>query len=121
MSYTIIIIIFLLFRSARNGVASLLAIVFGLIWVYGTVGLAGMSINPQMSGVLSMIMGIGIDFGIQTVNRFRQEREENDAETSLKNTMSSTITPMLITTTAALIGFRAMSLETLRFWRIWEI
>ena len=66
-----------------------------------------------MSGGISMIMGIGIDFGIQVVNRFKQERKKHKIEKAMKITFSNVFMPMLITTLAALIGFRAMSLGQL--------
>ncbi|MCD6367464.1 MAG: MMPL family transporter [Candidatus Aenigmarchaeota archaeon] len=109
----IFIVVCLLFLSLRYGIISLLAIGFGIIWVYGVLGLSGMPINSTMSGGISMIMGIGIDFGIQVVNRFRQERKKHKIEKAMKITLSNVFTPMLITTLAALIGFRAMSLGQL--------
>ncbi|MCD6381612.1 MAG: MMPL family transporter [Candidatus Aenigmarchaeota archaeon] len=109
----IFIIVSLLFLSIRRGIISLLAIGFGIIWVYGTLGILGLPISSTMSGGISMIMGIGIDFGIQVVNRFRQERKKNKVEKAIKITFSNVFTPMLITTLAALIGFRAMSLGQL--------
>jgi len=109
----IFIVVCLLFLSLRYGIISLLAIGFGMIWVYGTLGLFGIYINPTMSGGMSMIMGIGIDFGIQVVNRFRQEIKKHKTEKAMKVTLSNVFVPMLITTLAALIGFRAMSLGQL--------
>ncbi|RLJ01523.1 MAG: hypothetical protein DRP10_03855, partial [Candidatus Aenigmatarchaeota archaeon] len=109
----IFIVVCLLFLSLRYGIISLLAIGFGIIWVYGVLGLSGMPIGSTMSGGISMIMGIGIDFGIQVVNRFRQERKKHKIEKAMKITLSKVFVPMLITTLAALIGFRAMSLGQL--------
>jgi len=48
-------------------------IIFGTLWGNGYVGFIGMGMSSQTSGVLSMIMGIGIDFGIQVVTRYRFE------------------------------------------------
>jgi len=109
----IFIVVCLLFLSLRYGIISLLAIGFGIIWVYGVLGLSGMPISSTMSGGISMIMGIGIDFGIQVVNRFKQERKKHKIEKAMKITLSNVFVPMLITTLAALIGFRAMSLGQL--------
>ncbi len=109
----IFMVVCLLFLSLRYGIISLLAIGFGIIWVYGILGLLGMPISSTMSGGISMIMGIGIDFGIQVVNRFRQERKRYETEKAMKITLSNVFMPMLITTLAALIGFRAMSLGQL--------
>lgn len=109
----ILIIVCLLFLSIRYGFISLLAIGFGVIWVYGVIGLSGISITSTMSGGLSMIMGIGIDFGIQVVNRFKQERKKHAPEKSLEITLSNVTFPMFVTTIAALVGFRAMSMGKL--------
>jgi len=109
----IFIVVCLLFLSLRYGIISLFAIGFGIIWVYGALGLSGMPMSSTMSGGVSMIMGIGIDFGIQVVNRFKQERKKHKIEKAMKITLSNVFMPMLITTLAALIGFRAMSLGQL--------
>ena len=93
----------------------------------GYVGLIGMGMSSQTSGVLSMIMGIGIDFGIQVVTRYRFEllnipaikERHPDLDLGPKDAMAVTlnnvIIPMLTTTLAALIGFQAMSLGKLTF------
>ncbi|MDD3159515.1 MAG: MMPL family transporter [Candidatus ainarchaeum sp.] len=106
----ILIIVSILFFSLRKGIISLFAIIFGTIWTFGIMGLTGSPINSIMSGALSMIMGIGIDFGIQIVNRFNQEKLKNNTEEAMINTIKNTWSQMLITTLAALIGFRAMSM-----------
>ncbi len=110
---SILIIVCLLLYSVRFGLISLLSILFGTIWVYGMFGTMGISVSPQTSGALSMIMGIGIDFGIQVVNRFKQELRKTTAEKAMKIAVTRTFYPMLITTLSALIGFRAMSMGTI--------
>jgi hypothetical protein len=109
----ILMIVTLLFASLRKGVTSLLAIVFGVVWVYGLIGFFGISLTSATSGSLSMIMGVGVDFGIQIVNRFRQEYAKMKAEKAMEQTLNAVILPMGITTLAALIGFSAMSLGEL--------
>jgi predicted RND superfamily exporter protein len=62
-----------------------------------------------------MIMGIGIDFGIQVVTRYRLELPDKSPQEAMALTLSKVIIPMLTTALAALIGFRAMSLGKLTF------
>ncbi len=122
----IIIILILIFRSIKYGLIPLTTIIFGIIWAMGFVGLKGMGMSSATSGVISMIMGIGIDFGIQTISRFREELlkgsknrdpnkvlEERIIENSMIETMSNVVFPMFTTTLAALIGFKAMSMGQL--------
>lgn len=109
----ILTIVCLLFGSIRKGLISLLAIAFGTLWVFGDLGFIGLGINSAMSGAISMIMGVGIDFGIQIVNRYGQERKKLETEEAIKITLNNTLPQMFVTTIAALIGFRAMALGQL--------
>lgn len=111
----ILIVVTLLFFSIRYGITSLLGIGFGTIWAFGFIALLGMSMSTQTSGAIAMVMGIGIDFGIQIVTRFRQEIRNKNPKKALTETLTNVIEPMLITTLSILIGFRAMSLGRLTF------
>jgi predicted RND superfamily exporter protein len=123
----ILIVILVLFRSIKYGFTPLSTIIFGTLWAMGFVGFIGMGMSSQTSGVLSMIMGIGIDFGIQVVTRYRfelknipnlKERHPNlkiGPKDAMAVTLNNVIIPMLTTTLAALIGFQAMSLGKLTF------
>ncbi len=104
----ILILLLLLFRSIRFGLTPLATIGIGILWAFGYIGFIGMGMNSATSGVISMIMGIGIDFGIQTVSRFRQELKKASPEKAMDITLSSIFMPMATTTMAALIGFKAM-------------
>lgn len=112
----ILIIILALFRSIKYGFTPMTTIIFGTLWAMGYVGLIGMGLSSQTSGVLSMIMGIGIDFGIQVVTRYRFELENKlGSREAMAVTLNNVIIPMSTTTLAALIGFQAMSLGKLTF------
>lgn len=111
----ILVVILVLFRSARYGLTPLTTIILGSMWAMGYVGLIGMGLSSQTSGVLSMIMGIGIDFGIQVVTRYRLELRDKIPEEAMALTLNRVIIPMSTTTIAALIGFQAMSLGKLTF------
>jgi len=105
----IVVLLLLLFRSVRFGLTPLATIGIGIIWAFGFIGMIGMGMNSATSGVISMIMGIGIDFGIQIVTRFRRELKTAVPEKAMNNSLNAVFMPMAITTLAALIGFRAMS------------
>jgi len=109
----ILIVLLLMFRSFRYGLTPLATIVIGLIWTMGFIGLQGMNLTSATSGVMSMIMGIGIDFGIQIVSRFRQELRISNSEKSMITTLHAVFMPMTTTTLSAVIGFRAMGLGQL--------
>ena len=109
----IIVVLLLLFLSVRYALIPLLVIGLGITWAFGYFGILGIQISPQTSGAISMIMGIGIDFGIQTVSRFRQELRSHGPRKSMDITLNNVLMPMATTTLAALIGFTAMSMGQL--------
>lgn len=111
----IILILILLFRSARYSLTPLGVIGIGIMWAFGYLGLIGMNLNSATSGVISMIMGIGIDFGIQIVTRYKEELRTHDGQTAMTVTMNAVFMPMATTTLSALIGFKAMTMGQLTF------
>lgn len=111
----IVIILLILFGSIRYSVIPLTVIGVGTLLTFGFLGAIGLNISSASSGAISMIMGIGIDFGIQIVNRFKQERKNQEAKTAMHSTINAVMKPMLTTTLAALIGFKAMSMGQLTF------
>lgn len=112
----ILLIVIVLFSSIRYGLIPMTTIIFGTLWAFGIMGYLGMTIDSQMAGVVSMIMGIGIDFGIQVVTRFRHELGiKRSPEEAMETTLENVIVPMGTSTIAALVGFKAMALGTLTF------
>jgi uncharacterized protein len=111
--FGIILVLFLMFRSVKYGILPLFSIIFGVLWAMGFLGLIGGTLNMMTSGTISMIMGVGIDFGIQIIVRFKYEHKTLNKKKAMEKTLSSVIGPILITTTSAVIGFLAMSLGEL--------
>ncbi|MGM5481602.1 MAG: MMPL family transporter [Nanobdellota archaeon] len=111
----IVIVLLLVFRSVRFAAVPLVTIGMGVILTMGYLGLIGINLSSTTSGVISMIMGIGIDFGIQIVTRFRQEMRTEHIETSMRKTLNAVFKPMTTTTIAAIIGFKAMGLGKITF------
>jgi hypothetical protein len=109
----IIIILILLFVSIKYGLIPLVTILLGTVWTYGVLYLIGFEVTPMTSGALAMIMGIGIDFGIQVTQRFRYELRSFAREEAMVNTLVNVFYPMLITTIAAVTGFLCLSLGDL--------
>ena len=75
--------------------------------------LADIEVTALTSGALAMIMGIGIDFGIQVTKRFRVELQSYEREEAIVNTLTNVSYPMTITTIAAVIAFLCLALGEL--------
>jgi predicted RND superfamily exporter protein len=111
----VMIVVIFLFRSIYYGLNSLLTVVFGIAVGFGIYGLLGLNITPQTSGAISLGIGIAVDFGIQPIARYREEREELGIEDALSETLKGVLTPMTIGLIAANIGFLALAVGKLTF------
>ncbi len=77
ISLAAIILIFLLlvwnFRSILIPVLTLIPIVIGIIWTYGTIALTLGSVNLFTIMIMVIMLGLGIDFSIHAASRFHEE------------------------------------------------
>ena len=63
----------LFLRSARYGIASVLPILMTVAWLYGFMEVTGYSINIVTATIAAVSIGIGIDFAIHFIARYREE------------------------------------------------
>ena len=84
----------------------LLAIVMTLVWTFGFIGLAGIPFAVLLIAVPPILIAIGIDFGIHSINRYREERVQglsvSDAMT--RTTDQMTVAFAIVAGTSA-VGF----------------
>jgi len=110
----ILVILYFLLRSVKSTILTIATILFGIVWALGFAGIIGMTLNPITTSVTTMIMGIGIDFGIQVITRYKYELNRYDKRKAMEETITNIFFPISITTISALVGFRAMSLGELK-------
>jgi predicted RND superfamily exporter protein len=74
----LLILIFLLFayRDPFDLVLGLVALTMAVIWTFGLLGHARIPFNQVMIAIPPLLLALGIDFGIHSVNRYREERVE---------------------------------------------
>ncbi|ERH05943.1 MAG: putative exporters of the RND superfamily [Halonotius sp. J07HN4] len=72
----LLIILFLAvaYRDPVDIAIGLLAIVMTLLWTFGFIGYAGIPFAVLLIAVPPILIAIGIDFGIHSINRYREER-----------------------------------------------
>lgn len=111
----VLIIVIILFRSLYYGLNSILTVVFGIVAGFGVFGYLGFNISPATSGAIAIGIGIGVDFGIQTVSRYIEEREHRGIDKSIQITLGGVARPMTLGCIAALLGFSSLSFGTITF------
>lgn len=111
----VIVVVIILFRSVFYGLTSLLTLIFGVLTGFGLFGWLGLNMSPATSGAITMGIGVAIDFGIQPIARYIEERDNFEIEKSLSETIKGVITPMTIGLIAANIGFLSLNVGRVTF------
>jgi len=65
------VLLWLDFRSLRYMVLANLQVLFGVVWMLGVMSLAGVQMNFINCFVATMILGVGVDYGIHLIHRMR--------------------------------------------------
>jgi len=101
-------------HSVTGGLIGLTPIVFTLLVIFGFMGFTGIPLDIATVLVGSISIGIGIDYSIHFVNRFRKEFNENKTELeALDKTLETTGKAILINVITVTMGFLVLILSNL--------
>jgi predicted RND superfamily exporter protein len=110
----IFICLVFLTHSITGGLVSLTPIVFTLLVIFGFMGFSGVPLDVATVLVGSISIGIGIDYSIHFVNRFRKEFKEDKTELgALDKTLETTGKAILINVLTVMMGFLVLVLANL--------
>ncbi len=106
MLAAVCLLLYLAVRSRRVVVAILLSLVVGLIatgaFAAATVG----TLNPISVAFAVMFVGIAVDFAIQFIVRYRDERyREGDSRTAMRRCAAEMAAPLTVAAAATAVGF----------------
>ncbi|MFQ6617428.1 MAG: MMPL family transporter [Fidelibacterota bacterium] len=109
---TIIVVFTLLlldFRNMRTAVLAMVPLIFGSIWMVGTMNLAGLMLTFVNIMGIPLILGIGIDDGVHILHRYRME-----GKGKIGTVMSSTGKAVFLTSLTTMMGFGSLKFATYR-------
>lgn len=99
----VFIVMVITFRSILYAILAAVPLLAGMIWMLGIYPLLGLKVNAINIAVIPLVIGMGIDFGIHIVHRFRVEK---DLETVYLYTGKAVFLSALTT----MIGFGSLAL-----------
>jgi|CXWL01.1.fsa_nt_gi predicted RND superfamily exporter protein len=79
----VVVLLWIDFRRLSDVLLALFPLLVGIVWMLGGMGLLGIKLNFMNVFVTTMIIGIGVDYGIHAVHRHRElagrpEKERHD-------------------------------------------
>ena len=103
----VVAVVFLDFRSIRMTLLALLPLITSKLQLFGLMGLLGIPLNPANMIVLPLILGIGVDTGVQIVHDYLREPRPYRMP-------PSTSAALVINTLMNIVGFGALMIAAHR-------
>lgn len=103
------IVITLLFNVRWRWLA-LGVVLVGLVWAFGLAGYLGIPLSVVTISGLPVLLGVGIDFGIQMHSRVEEEVVVDRELHPIQETTTRLVPPLLVATAAAVVSFLALQL-----------
>jgi predicted RND superfamily exporter protein len=106
----ILITLFLViaYRDLLDLLLGLSGLAMVVVWTFGALGLAGIPFDQILIAVPPLLLAVGIDYGIHTVNRYREERTAGATRRpAMQITVRQLVVAFGIVTATSAIGFAA--------------
>ncbi|MFO7668904.1 MAG: MMPL family transporter [Bacteroidales bacterium] len=115
----IFILLTVIFRSFSAGLLSVLPLSIAILILFGLMGFFGITLDIATALISSIMIGVGIDYTIHFLWRFKKERSKGvDHREAAYLTLITTGKGIIINALSVIIGFLALTLsnfEPLRF------
>ncbi len=110
----ILLLLFAMQRSITQGFLVFIPLSLGLIWTMGTLGWLGIPLSVATVGLSSMILGLGVEYGVFVVSRYQEERARKIGQLeSMKTTVHGIGTAVIGSGLTTIVGFGVLSFTTM--------
>jgi hypothetical protein len=108
----VFILLSIVFRSPRAGVLSSLPLSVAILVLFGIMGLFGISLDIATALLSSIMIGVGVDYTIHFLWRFKVERNRGlDHKEAVHLTLCTTGRGIFFNAFSVMVGFSALSLS----------
>ncbi len=105
----VLIILYLYFRKPLSTIMPLIPVLIAVVWTGGAMGIFGIPLDMATAGIGSLLLGMGIDYGIHLMHRYEEERKKNmPLDKAIEVAVVSTGTAVFATTATTVVGFLAL-------------
>lgn len=109
----ILVVLVLLFGSLRMGLVALVPNVLPIVFYFGVLGFAGISLNPTTALVACVVLGIAVDDTVHLMTRCRAEAHRGPEE-AVVQALRMVWRPVSVTTAVLCAGFLVLATGEMR-------
>jgi len=109
----ILLLLFVMEGSYTRGLLVFAPLSLGLIWTMGTLGWLGIPLSVATVGLSSMILGLGVEYGVFMLSRYTEERAKNIGQLdSLRTTVRGIGAAIIGSGLTVIVGFGVLAFAT---------
>jgi len=109
----ILLLLFVMEGSYTRGLLVFAPLSLGLIWTMGTLGWLGIPLSVATVGLSSMILGLGVEYGVFMLSRYTEERAKNNGQLdSLITTVRGIGSAIIGSGLTVIVGFGTLAFAT---------
>jgi predicted RND superfamily exporter protein len=109
----ILLLLFVMEGSYTQGILVFAPLSLGLIWTMGTLGWLGIPLSVATVGLSSMILGLGVEYGVFVLSRYNEERAKNNSQLdSMKTTVFGIGSAVIGSGLTTIVGFGVLSFSS---------
>ena len=107
-TFLVFLVVVLVFKSISSALIPIIVVFISINWLYGTMGYLSIPVSTLSGGVAAMVIGIGIDFAIHIMNKFKLERKKGLAiKESVESALTHTGVALFATAATTIAAFLA--------------
>jgi len=107
--FLVILVTSLLFRSLATGLLNVIPLLFAMIFNFGFMGWAGIHLNIVTMLTSSIEIGVGVDYAVHLIHRYKILRKEYDVQQSVRQALEDVGVPILLNALTVGLGFAILS------------
>ena len=105
----VFVLLLIVFRSFKGAFISIIPLILSMLILFGMMGILGIELNLTTALLSSIMIGVGIDYTIHFIWRFKEERKLGDThQQAAMNTLTTTGRGIIFNALSVIIGFSAL-------------
>ena len=95
------------FRGLRSALLALVPLLLGIVWMLGAMVALDLHFNFMNLFVITMVLGIGVDYGIHVIHRYLEERDAHQGD--VVGAVEETARGVLLAALTTVVGFGSLA------------
>ena len=106
--FATLLIVWFTFRRGSDRALTMFSLLFGVVWMAGTMAALGMKLNFLNFVAFPVTFGISVDYAVNVMKRWAQDRDGSDKEHALRGALEETGGAVILCSLTTIIGYLSL-------------